>query len=581
MTRCFNQISNPITGKCISCEDKHFANTRTNYCTACPLLREKSDALALGVECRSGFARIKDDYYVVPDDRAFGPHTATLRCLDHGVCTTVVDKSTFIARTVCQRNTTGLLCGLCAEGFGKAAGQCVECPSAAAQAAVTWVFGLLALGISVLMTRKSLNPDFKGATVTVIRIAVSFLMATGFLSQLQLDWGSVLRQIFSLAKASSGGVPPFIDCAGVSFEAEMAASLMLPLLVPVVPSLMIGVWSLVQRARDLPASEIMGVDRRYFFINSCVATSYLLWPALVVQCLRIFNCSVAVGERRFVASALDVQCDVRSHATLKALAAVELVVIVPALPALLLYRLRKYDTGKGSWNRKHLFFLFGGFREGFEYWEAVVLARKFLILAIGVFLADNTFGLQVAAAMWVMTASTMLQLMCKPYQHATEERLETLSLGGTTVAMMIGQVILGADGADGLGSAGLAACQGTVIAILLFTACCFVVFFVREVLAARRAKQNECGTAENGDVEQDAHEKSTGAGKPRTLSEAENWDPFGGAKAIESTFSVTNPMTLHAAEMSAAHVHTKQIYEVALPAAPAGSGVAAGPTERL
>jgi hypothetical protein len=147
--------------------------------------------------------------------------------------------------------------------------------------------------------------------------------------------------------------------------------------------------------------------------------------------------------------------------------------------------------------------------------------------------------------------------------------------------MMIGQVILGADGADGLGSAGLAACQGTVIAILLFTACCFVVFFVREVLAARRAKQNECGTAENGNVEQDAHEKSTGAGKPRTLSEAENWDPLGGAKAIESTFSATNPMTLHAAEMSAAHVHTKQIYEVALPAAPAGSGVAAGSTKRL
>ena len=63
---------------------------------------------------------------------------------------------------------------------------------------------------------------------------------TGFMSQLQLDWGSVLRQLFNLAKASSGGLPPFIDCAGVSFEAEMAATQMLPLVVPTLPLLMLG-----------------------------------------------------------------------------------------------------------------------------------------------------------------------------------------------------------------------------------------------------------------------------------------------------------------------------------------------------
>ena len=80
--------------------------------------------------------------------------------------------------------------------------------------------------------------------------------------------------------------------------------------------------------------------------------------------------------------------------------------------------------------------------------------------------------------MWVMAAASMLQLLCKPYQHATEERLETLSLGGTTVAMMIGQVIFQADGADGLGVLGLAICQGSVIAILLFTTCCFERIFM-------------------------------------------------------------------------------------------------------
>ena len=312
---------------------------------------------------------------------------------------------------------------------------------------------------------------------------------TGFMSQLQLDWGSVLRQLFNLAKASSGGLPPFIDCAGVSFEAEMAATQMLPLVVPTLPLLMLGAWAALQRARKRPTAQIWGVDKKHFYINACVAISYLLWPAFVVQNLRILNCSVEVGEKRFVASALQVQCDEGAHPKLKAVAIVELALLVPALPALLLYRLRKLDVSEGSWNRKHLFFLFGGFRPGFEYWEAVVLGRKFLVLAIGVFLADNTFGLQVTACMWVVAAATVLQLLCKPYQHRTEERLETLSLGGTTVAMMIGQVILQADGADGLAPAVLAACQGCVVAILLFTTCCFVVFFVREVMVARRAKK--------------------------------------------------------------------------------------------
>jgi len=176
--------------------------------------------------------------------------------------------------------------------------------------------------------------------------------------------------------------------------------------------------------------------------------------------------------------------------------------VVPALPVFLLYRLRTIgDISEGSWNRKHLFFLFGGFKPGFEFWEAVVLGRKFLVLSIGVFLADNSFGLQVAAAMWVLVASTVLQLLCKPYQHATEERLETLSLGGTTVAMMIGQVILQADGADGLGARGLALCQGCVFVILLFTMCCFIAFFVSEVRAARRATKQEAALQSQASAE--------------------------------------------------------------------------------
>jgi hypothetical protein len=120
---------------------------------------------------------------------------------------------------------------------------------------------------------------------------------------------------------------------------------------------------------------------------------------------------VAVLGDRFVASALEVQCDVGAHVTLKLVAIIELVTIVAALPALLMYRLRNSQVGEASWNRKHLFFLFGGFREGYEYWEAVVLARKFLVLAIGVFLADNSFGLQVHLVRTTVASPTSCMLL--------------------------------------------------------------------------------------------------------------------------------------------------------------------------
>merc|ERR1711871_1691195 len=114
------------------------------------------------------------------------------------------------------------------------------------------------------------------------------------------------------------------------------------------------------------------------------------------------------------------------------------------------------------------------------YWEAVVLARKFLVLAATVFLASNTYGLQVAAAMWITAAATVLQLVFKPYYNKTEQLLEKLSLGSVAAACMVGQVIE-QGGEAGLGTAGLNACRTFVGLLLVGTSLCFITYFVREV----------------------------------------------------------------------------------------------------
>ena len=145
-------------------------------------------------------------------------------CREYGVCAAVEPSGASMrVRTECLSNTTGPLCASCVAGFGKAAGKCVPCPAGGAQVAIMLAFALMCVALCLLMTKKSLQSelDLDTATVSVLRIGLNFLMMTGFLAALRLDWGSVLRSLFNIAKASSGGLPPLMSCAGVSFEAEM------------------------------------------------------------------------------------------------------------------------------------------------------------------------------------------------------------------------------------------------------------------------------------------------------------------------------------------------------------------------
>eukprot|EP00937_MAST-01D_sp_MAST-1D-sp2_P001398 g1398.t1 len=502
------KVQDTGTAKCVSCNDMEFVALGVNNCVKCPHGREGQ--VIPGVECTQGLIMVKHDFFVVPGNDTLGPNLVVLRCRDYGVCRTCdarteVCSASMTVRTACLGNTDGLLCASCAPGFGKVAGKCSGCPSVATQAAFMAVCALAAAALSLVMTKKSLQDelDLDTATVSVLRIWLNFLMMTGFLAGLHLDWGSVLRSMFNIAKVGSGGVPPLISCAGVSFASEMTFSLLLPLVVPCVPAVMLACWAVWRLAhgRKVASAPIWGVPKRHFLVNAMIAVASLLWPALVMQVLRILDCSIDIAGEKYVASAVEVKCFVGAHASLRAAAIFELVVVVPALPGLLYYRLRRFPTGPGTWNRRHLYFLYGGFREGYEHWESIVMARKFLVLAATVFLSSNKFGLQVCAAMWVMSVATVLQLLYKPYQNAVEQALELRSLATITIACMIGQVILlGKE--EGLGSGGMAMCRWAVAGLVVGMFCLFIAFFAREVFAQWRRKHppqasSRAFTAEN------------------------------------------------------------------------------------
>ena len=92
--------------------------------------------------------------------------------------------------------------------------------------------------------------------------------------------------------------------------------------------------------------------------------------------------------------------------------------------------------------------------------------------------------------MWIICIAFLLQLQYRPYQNDTEQTLEKLSLCVITIACMVGQVILQANGEQGLGAVGLAFCRALVGCIIIGTFARFVVFFVSEVRGAMRRKHS-------------------------------------------------------------------------------------------
>ena len=71
-------------------------------------------------------------------------------------------------------------------------------------------------------------------------------------------------------------------------------------------------------------------------------------------------------------------------------------------------------------------FLYNGYEEGREWWEACVLLRKTSVAVVLVFFVDPF--LQSFAALFVLTLALYVQLEFKPYKEAILNRVEELGL---------------------------------------------------------------------------------------------------------------------------------------------------------
>ena len=82
-------------------------------------------------------------------------------------------------------------------------------------------------------------------------------------------------------------------------------------------------------------------------------------------------------------------------------------------------------------------FMFAGYREGFEWWESVVLVRKALVFLLSIFLKSYGTTPQVVAAGMVLVIALSFHLQYQPYQAAHHNWIESISLHTCLVQILV------------------------------------------------------------------------------------------------------------------------------------------------
>ena len=457
--RCENKKSNPATGKCVSCEDKEFANTHTNRCIGCPTLGTNSSRVAKGVVCKDGGISIDDDFYVegagaggaVP----LSPDMRVLKCRGSGVCQTAVNKTDFTVRTTCapDSHTAGVLCGACAAGYAKGQGACVECATDGGAAPVLLLLG--ALVVFGLLYRACISTALKHAqrghksefmTFSLLKIGMAFLFQTSLLARFNLDWGGLVTFLFQLNGAASSGDPTKLasaECFGLDLHAKTKLMFAAPFIVMLLPLPMLLKARLTQR------TTVFGVPPPQAFYASVLIGWWLLHPAVLAHCV-VTLLTLTVSGKEYALADLSVETTDPAYQQSRRLALALMATFVPAVPLYIfgqLYRWREALRSDGIVSglmpegpRVRLFYFYGSYAPARYYWEGVVFAvRTAMVLLASLsstYVEHGMLQLIVFLTTWVTLIHFLFVFKCRPYAHSAENRVNNVTQGALLALLL-------------------------------------------------------------------------------------------------------------------------------------------------
>ena len=281
-----------------------------------------------------------------------------------------------------------------------------------------------------------------------IRIVSSYLQIAGLLTRFDLTLPKAVHAL-AIAEASSSSLSEqllLFDC-GTDVRSDRDIFLLRQMasvwIIPLVSILCCAVFwfcmfpALHHRSKARSPTALRRMRPKDGFISSMLVLFYTLFPSVVNRIALTFSCKT-YGDRNLLTEALSVQCLDSAHWSMIVLIGIPgmvlFVFIVPGLIAKKLITQRRkghlYPTQakyEPRWTLR-LGFMFAGYRQGYEWWEAVVMLRKCAFVLLSIFLRTYGASPQVVAASMVLIVATSAHLQHRPYQDPAHNWLESVGL---------------------------------------------------------------------------------------------------------------------------------------------------------
>ena len=413
----------------------------------------------------------------------------------------------------CFNGSTGPLCTLCQQGYGKTkTTTCQQCLPVAPTVAIFALAVLVAFVVLVVWSFFTVREQTTTNISIVLRTIVNHMQTTGQLGEFSQQFSPFLRSIFNIQGGSSSiNMSGFqtLDClleySNRTYVSVFVGYMCLPLAAPIVSTVLFGVLRLFKMKPVLSGDlqreieeelRALGTGSRlsrireqypfYFVFTTVVCVIvFTLYQTLIQQAANVLKCVNLGPGQSFLQVDMSIKCDDNGTSALTTpglLFAVGYGFGIP-LGFVCAYVFFKGRLGKPALTNFVFMFLVGGYKQKYWYWQAVIMVRKLLLVMVNVFIPKELLELQNYCAMWVMLVALVLQLWLKPNIEDMHNNVEAFSLAAITITLNFGLIYFWPAVPSG-------ANEFITVCLIILTLFCIVVFayYLYEPLREELAK---------------------------------------------------------------------------------------------
>ena len=288
----------------------------------------------------------------------------------------------------------------------------------------------------------------------VIRAVSSYLQVAGLLLKFQLSLPPSVRALITVESTASSLSEPLLlfDCAtNVRADSELFLLKQLASVwfIPLIAIVVLALFWLVVGTVCLQSKDELTMTGLDGFVSSLMILFYTLFPSVVNRIALTFSCEVygyGAKQRRLLTESLSIVCGSTEHWAIVTAVGIPgilfFVIVIPTLLAVKLKSLRQklklYPSQKhyeSKWTLR-FGFMFAGYREKYEWWEAVVMLRKCCFVILAIFLRQYGAASQVVAASLVLIFALSAQLQNLPYQDKGHDMIEKFGIEACILQLM-------------------------------------------------------------------------------------------------------------------------------------------------